>query len=511
MNLPKKVEQRIFEVIKQYEDEEGYNFMVESAISQVGEGAGNPMTNGGQQGEMPNRGKVTLVMREFKERRGVKSSEVLEEVRKAVGGFPGVSIIVEKDAAGPPTGYPINIELSGEDYEKMLAEAENIRSYIQNLNVGGIEELKIDVNKSKPELDVRVDRKKAGQLGVSTAQVGQTLRRAIYGEEISTYKDGDDDYEVNVRLNDQYRYDENALFNQPITFRDQNSGQLIQVPISSLVETKVASSFSSINRKDLKRVITVYSNVLGNYNPNQVVEQLKTELKNYQLPEDMNLKFTGEQEEQAENMNFLLKALLIAIGGILLILVAQFNSVSKPVIILMAVILSLVGVFLGLIIFQMDFVIIMTMMGIISLAGIVVNNAIVLIDYTQILIDRKKEELGIDSDQMLTREQYFDCIVRGGKSRLRPVLLTAITTVLGLIPLAVGLNIDFFGLIIDYNPGIYIGGDNVIFWGPLAWTVIFGLVFATFLTLIVVPVMFYLVNRGKLRIKEKRGGTPAHS
>ncbi|MAM19763.1 MAG: efflux RND transporter permease subunit [Christiangramia sp.] len=509
--LTKKVEQRIFEVIKQYEDEEGYNFMVESAISQVGEGAGNPMTNGGQQGEMPNRGKVTLVMREFKERRGVKSSEVLEEVRKAVGGFPGVSIIVEKDAAGPPTGYPINIELSGEDYEKMLAEAENIRSYIQNLNVGGIEELKIDVNKSKPELDVRVDRKKAGQLGVSTAQVGQTLRRAIYGEEISTYKDGDDDYEVNVRLNDQYRYDENALFNQPITFRDQNSGQLIQVPISSLVETKVASSFSSINRKDLKRVITVYSNVLGNYNPNQVVEQLKTELKNYQLPEDMNLKFTGEQEEQAENMNFLLKALLIAIGGILLILVAQFNSVSKPVIILMAVILSLVGVFLGLIIFQMDFVIIMTMMGIISLAGIVVNNAIVLIDYTQILIDRKKEELGIDSDQMLAREQYFDCIVRGGKSRLRPVLLTAITTVLGLIPLAVGLNIDFFGLIIDYNPGIYIGGDNVIFWGPLAWTVIFGLVFATFLTLIVVPVMFYLVNRGKLRIKEKRGGTPAHS
>ncbi len=502
--LTKKVEQRIFDVIKKYEDADGYNFMVESAISQVGEGAGNPMTNGGQQGEMPNRGKVTLVMREFKERRGVKSSQVLEDVRGAVDGFPGVSIIVEKDAAGPPTGYPINIELSGEDYEKMLAEAENIRSYIQNLNVAGIEELKIDVNKSKPELDVRVDRKKAGQLGVSTSLVGQTLRRAIYGEEISTYKEGDDDYEVNVRLNEKYRYDENALFNQPLTFRDQNSGQLIQVPISSLVETKVASSFSSINRKDLKRVITIYSNVLGNYNPNQVVDQLKTELKNYQMPDDMNLKFTGEQEEQAENMSFLLKALLIAIGGILLILVAQFNSVSKPLIILMAVILSLVGVFLGLVIFQMDFVIIMTMMGIISLAGIVVNNAIVLIDYTQILIDRKKAELDLEDDEMLTREQYFDCIVRGGKSRLRPVLLTAITTVLGLIPLAVGLNIDFFGLITDYDPGIYIGGDNVIFWGPLAWTVIFGLVFATFLTLIVVPVMFYLVNRSKLRFRERK-------
>ncbi len=502
--LTKKVEQRIFDVIKKYEDEGGYNFMVESAISQVGEGAGNPMTNGGQQGEMPNRGKVTLVMREFKKRRGVPSSQVLSEVREAVKGFPGVSIIVEKDAAGPPSGYPINIELQGEDYEKMLAQAEDLRSYIQNLSISGIEELKIDVNKSKPELDVRVDRRKAGQLGVSTAQVGQTLRRAIYGEEVSTYKEGDDDYEVNVRLNDKYRYDENALFNQPVTFRDQNTGNLVQVPISSLVETDVASSFSSINRKDLKRVITIYSNVLEGYNGNEIVEQLKAELRNYKLPEGMNMKFTGEQEEQAENMSFLLKALLIAIGGILLILVAQFNSVSKPLIIIMAVVLSLVGVFLGLIIFQMDFVIIMTMMGIISLAGIVVNNAIVLIDYTQILIDRKKVELGLENDEMLTRAQYFDCIVRGGESRLRPVLLTAITTVLGLIPLAVGLNIDFFGLITDYDPGIYIGGDNVIFWGPLAWTVIFGLTFATFLTLVVVPVMFYLVNRGKLRIREKR-------
>ena len=203
-------------------------------------------------------------------------------------------------------------------------------------------------------------------------------------------------------------------------------------------------------------------------------------------------------------MAFLLRALMIALGGILLILVAQFNSVSKPIIILMAVLLSLAGVFLGLIIFQMDFIIIMTMMGIISLAGIVVNNAIVLIDYTQILIDRKKNELGMEDDELLSREQYFDVIVRGGKSRLRPVLLTAITTVLGLIPLAVGLNIDFFGLITDYNPAVYIGGDNVIFWGPLAWTVIFGLVFATFLTLIIVPVMFYLVNRAKVKFRDKK-------
>jgi len=502
--LTKLVEQKIFEAIKKYEDEDGYNFMVESAISQVGQGAGNPQTDGGQQNDVPHKGKITLSMREFNERRGVKSSQVLSEVRDAVQGFAGASIIVEKDAAGPPSGYPINIELKGENYEDMLTEAEQIRSYIRSLNVAGIEELKIDVNKSKLELDVRVDRRKAGQLGVSTSDVGRTLRRAIYGEEVSTYKEGGDDYEINLRFNEDLRYNQNVLFNQPITFRDQNTGDLVQVPISSVVETKATTAFNSIKRKDLKRVITIYSNVLEGYNGNEIVNQLKTSLDNYNLPKKMNLAFTGEQEKQAENMAFLLKALLIGLGGIMLILVAQFNSVSKPVIILMAVVLSLAGVFLGLVIFQMDFIIIMTMMGIISLAGIVVNNAIVLVDYTQLLMDRKKAELGYESDELLTREEYFEAIVAGGKSRLRPVLLTAITTVLGLVPLAVGLNVDFFSLFTDYDPKIFVGGDNVIFWGPLAWTVIFGLVFATFLTLVVVPVMFYLVNRAKVNVSNRR-------
>jgi len=502
--LTKLVEKQIFESIKKYVDEDGYNYMVESAISQVGLGAGNPQTDGGQQNDIPHKGKITLSMREFNERRGVKSSQVLSEVRDAVKGFAGASIIVEKDAAGPPSGYPINIELKGENYDEMLTEAEQVRSYIQGLNLGGIEELKIDVNKSKFELDVRVDRRKAGQLGVSTSDVGRTLRRAIYGEEISTYKDGDDDYEINLRFNEELRYNENALFNQPITFKDQNTGDLVQVPISSVIEKKSTTAFNSIKRKDLKRVITIYSNVLEGYNGNEIVDQLKISLKNYNSPKKMNLAFTGEQEKQAENMDFLLKALLIGLGGILLILVAQFNSVSKPVIILMAVVLSLAGVFLGLVIFQMDFIIIMTMMGIISLAGIVVNNAIVLVDYTQLLMDRKKAELGYEPEDLLTREEYFETIVAGGKSRLRPVLLTAITTVLGLIPLAIGLNVDFFSLFTDYDPKIFVGGDNVIFWGPLAWTVIFGLVFATFLTLVVVPVMFYLVNRAKVNISDRR-------
>ncbi len=500
--LTKQVEKRVFDAISKYEDN-GYNYMVESAISQVGQGAGNPQTDGGQSNEMPQKGKITLSMRDFQLRRGVKSSTVLEEVRDAVKGFPGASIIVEKDAAGPPVGYPINIELIGEDYEEMLREAEQLRSYIEGLGISGIEELKIDVNKSKPEMDVTVNREKAGQLGISTGQIGQTLRRAIFGEEASTYKEGDDDYEINVRLSEKSRYDESALFNQPITFRN-NQGQIVQIPISAMVSKNNTASFSSIKRKDLKRTITVYSNVIGGYNPTELVNDLKTELQNYDLPKDITLAFTGEQEEQTDNMGFLVLALFYALGGILLILVAQFNSLSKPMIILTSVILSLAGVFLGLVVFQMDFVIIMTMMGIISLAGIVVNNAIVLIDYTQILIDRKMQDLEMDEDDMLTKKQYFEIIVAGGKSRLRPVLLTAITTVLGLVPLAIGFNIDFFGLFTDYNPNIYIGGDNVIFWGPLAWTVIFGLVFATFLTLIVVPVMFYLVNRAKIKFRKKR-------
>ena len=500
--LTEKVEKRVFGAIEKYNDN-GYNYMVESAISQVGQGAGNPQTDGGQSNEMPQKGKITLSMRDFQLRRGVKSSTVLEEVRDAVKGFPGASIIVEKDAAGPPVGYPVNIELIGENYEEMLRQAENLRSYIEGLGISGIEELKIDINKSKPEMDVTVDREKAGQLGISTGQIGQTLRRAIFGEEASTFKEGDDDYEINVRLAEKYRYDESALFNQPITFRN-NEGKIVQIPIYAMITKKNTASFSSIKRKDLKRTITVYSNVIGGYNPTEIVNDLKTELQNYELPKGINLAFTGEQEEQADNMGFLLLALFYALGGILLILVAQFNSLSKPMIILTSVVLSLAGVFLGLVIFHMDFVIIMTMMGIISLAGIVVNNAIVLIDYTQILIDRKMQELEMDDDDLLTKRQYFDLIVAGGKSRLRPVLLTAITTVLGLVPLAIGFNIDFFGLFTDYNPHIYIGGDNVIFWGPLAWTVIFGLTFATFLTLIVVPVMFYLVNRAKIKFRKKR-------
>lgn len=247
----------------------------------------------------------------------------------------------------------------------------------------------------------------------------------------------------------------------------------------------------------------MYSNILEGYNGNEIVEKIKSEVSTYQTPEGISYAFTGEQEEQAKNMSFLLYALLLAVASIILILVAQFNSISKPIIIMVAVLLSFIGVFLGMIIFGDEFVIIMTMMGIISLAGIVVNNAIVLVDYTQLLFDRRTAELGLKEGALLSKEDYFNAVVEGGRSRLRPVLLTAITTVLGLIPLAVGFNIDFFSLFIDYNPNIFIGGDNVVFWGPLAKTVIYGLIFATFLTLVVVPVMFYLLCVAKIKFKKK--------
>lgn len=513
--LTKVVEQQVFDVLEkyQYQDEgETYNYMAESIISQVGEGAGNPMTDGASQNEMPHRGKVTVLFREYKYRfnkegEKVSSSDVLTEIREAVQGHPGVSIIAEKDQAGPPAGYAINIELKGEDYYELIEEARNIQAYIDSQNISGIEDLNLDVNQNKPEMEVVVDRMKAGELGVSTAQVGQALRSAIYGFDASTFKEGDDDHDIVVRFDGNSRYDENALFNQNITFRD-NKGVLKQIPLSTLVTTKSQATFSSIKRKDLKRVITIYSNVLEGFNPTETVQKIEAAMVNYPLPKEMTYAFTGEQEEMAKNMEFLSGALIIALFLILLIIVGQFNSISKPIMIFAAIVLSFIGVLFGLVVFQMDFVVLMTMMGIISLAGIVVNNAIVLIDYTQLLIDRKKDELDIPYEKLLSREQYREVIIAAGTNRLRPVLLTAITTILGLLPLAVGLNLNFFTLFTEFDPQIYIGGDNNMFWKPMSWTIIFGLTFATFLTLVIVPTMFYLLNRAKIRFYNDKNAKP---
>ena len=499
-----RIEQEIFKVIERSEYNDGeFNLLVESGVAQVGEGAGNPFIDNGNTNELPHKGKITLTMREFKLRGGVSSESLRKDIQKQLDGkFPGVAISVEKDANGPPAGYPITIEITGENYLNLIQTAQNMKDYLNKINVSGVEELKIDVNKNKPGIQLNIDREKAGELGVSTSQVGQLLRTSLFGSKAGIFKKDGDDYEINVRFNEKNRFDNNALYNQNIIFRDPANGQIKEIPVTALIERENITSFNAIKHRQLNRVVTLYSPVLAGYNANAVVDEIKSLLKNYDLPKGVNFKFSGEIEEQEKNMSFLSNALLAALGLILLLLVFQFNSISKPLIILLSIFLSFTGVFLGLIAFQMPFVILMTMMGIIALAGIVVNNGVVLLDYTQLLIDRRCVELNLKSGTLLGKQEATQAIIEGGTARLRPVILTAITTVLGLIPLAIGLNIDFFSLFSEWDPRIYIGGDNVIFWGPLAWTVIFGLTFATFLTLVIVPATFSIIYSIKLWIKK---------
>ena len=504
--ITKLVEEKVNTVLyaDDYMDDD-FNFMIESVVSQVGEGAGNPQTDGGSAAEMPHKGKITASMREYKYRRGLDSEVLRQKVQIAlVGIYPGVLISVEKDAAGPPVGSPINIEIEGDDYAELIQTAERMRDYINTKSIAGIDELKIDVNRDKPGMQVLVDRKKAGELGVSTGQVGQQLRASIFGNKAGIYKEDGEDYDIYVRFNKEDRYNKSAIFNQNIIFRN-NSGKVIEIPVSTVATQKNNSGFSAIKHKDVKRVVTVYSALApGETDAAAVVGKIQNEMKNFKnLPGGVKINYTGQLEEQNKQMLFLVGAFFSGLALIFFILIFQFNSVSKPGIIMLAIFLSFIGVFGGLVMSGAPFVIMMTMMGIISLAGIVVNNGVVLLDYAQLLIDRKKVELGLDEDTYLDRESLFDSIVKAGRARLRPVLLTAITTILGLIPLAIGLNINFFTLFSELNPHIYFGGDNVVFWGPLAWTVIYGLFIATFLTLIVVPILFYLVTRFKMWLRVK--------
>ncbi len=509
--ITKEIENQVYHILNDSENMDGdYNFLVESVVSQVGEGAGNPQTDGGSTAEMPHKAKITASMTEYKYRRGADSKLLREKVQKAlVGIYPGVLISVEKDENGPPAGPPINIEIEGPDYAELILVAERMRNFINSKNIAGIDELKIDVNKSKPTMQVEIDRQKAGELGVSTGQVGQLLRNSIFGSKAGIYKEDGEDYDIYVRFNKEDRYNTNALFDQKIIFRDQATGKIKEIPVSVIAKQKNSSGFSAIKHKGTKRVVTVYSALAPGYtDAGVIVSNIQSEMKNFtELPNKIKIDYTGQIEEQNKQMAFLLGAFFTGLGLIFLILIFQFNSVSKPAIIMLAIFLSLIGVFGGIVITGSAFVIMMTMMGIISLAGIVVNNGVVLLDYTQLLIDRKMISMGMNDKDLLKADSIKESIIEGGRARLRPVLLTAITTILGLIPLAIGLNINFFTLFTDFNPNIYFGGDNVIFWGPLAWTVIYGLVIATFLTLIIVPVLFFITHKIKLKIQSLKGLT----
>jgi len=505
--ITKSIEDRVYAIINDpIYQMDGKNALVETAIAQVGKGAENPFTEGGSAAEMPHRGKLVIQMREFKERHGLDSEALRKRIQETLAGvYPGVIISVEKDPTGPPSGYPVNIEIQGDDYDELMTLGTQMKNYINEKSIDGMEGIKLDVTKDKPALEVYVDRKKAGDLGVAVAQVGLQLRRSLFGEKAGIYKENGEDYDINVRFNKDLKYDKSALFEQRIIFRDPANGQIKEVPVSAVASTRNTSGFSSIKHKNGKRVITLYSALTPGGNATEIVEQIQKEMQSFgDLPGDIAIDYTGQIEEQNKQQSFLMSAFFIGLALIFFILIFQFSGISKPLIIMIAIFLSLIGVFGGLMLTGWPFVIMMTMMGIIALAGIVVNNGVVLLDYTQILIDRKLTELGLDEKILLDRDTLTSIVISGGKARLRPVLLTAITTVLGLVPLAIGLNINFITMFTRFDPQVYIGGDNVIFWGPLAWTVIFGLIVATFLTLIIVPVLYHITYRMKWAIFKSR-------
>lgn len=478
----KQIEQKVLKVVEPYEE------IVESVIAKVGQDTGDPndpSTFG--QTDTPNKARITVNFVEFKDRNGINTHDVMEKIRSAIQGYPGVAISVDKDAAGPPVGKPISIEVSGEDITKLIDVVDRMRNYINEAGIVGIENLQMDLETGKPELLINIDREKARRFGLSTHMIASEIRTSLFGKEISKFKQGEDDYEIQLRLHDDYRYDLETLRNKEITFRNQVTGKMIQIPVSSVADIEFSTTYGSVKRKDMDRVITLYSNVLGDYNATEINEDIKLLLQDFEMPVGYDYKFGGEQEKQAEEMAFLQQALILAIFIIFLLIVAQFNKITTPFIIMSSVVLSTVGVILGLFIFDMEFVVIMTMIGIISLAGVVVNNAIVLIDFIELIRARKRAQFEVEK---LDFSDVNEAIAEAGKTRLRPVLLTAITTILGLLPLAIGINFDFIKFFSSYDPDFYMGGDNVVFWGPMSWTIIFGLTFATFLTLVIVPIMY---------------------
>lgn len=488
--LMRELEDKVQEVIEPYDQ------IVEAVLSQIGENTSDPNTPP-EPGASPNKARLTVQFVKTEDRGGINTFTVMDEIRNAMQGYPGVQISVDKNADGPPTGKPINLEVRGDDLDQLLTLSQEVMAYINDQNIPGIEELKSDVQLGKPELIINVDREAARRYGVSTFAIADALRTAVFGLEVSQFKQGEDEYPIYIRLDENYRYDVDYLMNQKITFRDMATGQIAQVPISAVANMQYTSTYSAVKRKDLERMVTIYSNVVEGYNAINIVDELRGLMSSYDLPEGFTYEFTGEQEQQAQDQEYLSSAFLVAIFSIFIILVTQFNSIISPFIIILSVVFSTIGVFLGYVFFGGTFSLVFSGVGIISLAGVVVNNAIVLIDYINLLVQRRRESLGLDNMMDLQPSDVKEAIIQGGATRLRPVLLTAITTVLGLVPLAIGFNFNFFTLISESDPHIFIGGDNTALWGPMAWTVIYGLIFATFLTLIVVPSMYWLAYRLK--------------
>jgi multidrug efflux pump subunit AcrB len=464
--------------------------IVKSIIANVTVDAVDPSS--GEVGNFPNKGRITVAFKEFSERHGVSSADYMERIRRVVNGIPGAVVTVDKEQGGPPLAKPIVIDITGDNLDSLIVTSEKLKRFIKSKQIPGVEELRSDFQANKPEIVFDLDRERMNSNSINTGQVAAGLRTAVFGKEVSRFRDENDDYPITLRLAKAQREEVSAIQNMPITFRDMGLGGAIRtVPVSSFANVRYATTYGGIKRKDQKRIISLSSNVIGGFNEQEVVQAVQRELNGFPVPADMTIKMGGQQEDQAETVGFLANAMLISICLIFLLLIIQFNSFSRTLIIMAEIIFSWFGVFLGMSIFRTTFSFVMSGIGMVALAGIVVRNGILLVEFMDLML----------KDGM----SPIEAIIESGRTRMTPVILTATAAILGLIPLAVGLNIDFASLFSELNPHIYFGGDSQVFWGPLAWTMIYGLSFATFLTLIVVPVMCLISFRIKGWLNRKLG------
>jgi multidrug efflux pump len=479
-----QLEKRVAQVVEPDKD------IVTSIISNVSVGVTDPSDE--DQGTYYNKGKITVAFVEYGKRNGKDTKKIMERIRESVQGVPGAKIAVAQEQSGPPQQKDVSIEIIGDNLDTLVHTADRLKNYINKQGIAGIEELVPDVEADKPEIVFDVDRERANREGVTTSQINQALGASIYGAKAADFRNTkEDNYEIDVRANEEQRNDIDALKNLKITFRDiAMGGQIRQVPISAFTDIRYTNTYANIKHKQSRRVVTLGSNVLKAYNANDVNAAIRQALKSFHLPDNVSVNMGGGQEDQADAATFLLTALAVSFGLILIILMALFNSVGKTLIILSEIFFSIIGVFLGIGIFKMTISIVMTGIGIIALAGVVVRNGILLVEFSDMLLA-----------QGLT---IHDAVVEAARTRMTPVLLTATAAILGLIPLAVGFNIDFAGLFTHFKPHIYFGGDNVAFWGPLSWTMIFGLGFATIITLILVPCMYLIRYNIKARVAARR-------
>jgi len=483
-SVTRVLEQRVLKVLGN-EKPAAPGSIVESVISNVAVSANNPRDN--NRSVQPNLGRIQVSFVEYEKRHGKSTMPLKDSIRAAMKGIPGASIEVAQEDGGPPTDPPVNIEVSGDDFEKIAAVASQLFNYLDTNRVAGVENLQPDVDLNNPEITINIDRQRAMMEGVTTAQLGMEIRAAIFGREVSKIKEGEDEYKIQVRYKDLLRNNVTDLMNMRVTFFDMNTMQVKSLPLSAVAKVDFTNTTGGVKRKDVRRTIQLQSNVL---NPTMVAPinaELATKIDDFKskmkLPPDVSIKQSGQSAQEAETNAFLGTAFLIAVGLIFLILVLQFNSMSKPFIVVTEIFFSVIGVLIGYAVTGMTIATIMVLVGVVGLAGIVIKNGILLIEFTDELRGRG----------MRTRE----AAIQAGKIRIIPVLLTAVATILGLLPLAVGFNIDFAGLFQHLRPNIFFGGDSVVFWGPLSWTIIFGLIFSFFLTLMMVPSMYLIAERLK--------------